>query len=115
MKKLFILLLPVFVTIAIVFSLRSKEFTFVSFLQFISTLRFDNAFETLLKVGESLNEVITRFKSLSNSSNPLDFIKNIFLSIVNLIKGLALLVQSLFYIVADLINNITSIYSYLFA
>ena len=51
MKKLFVISLPIFVVIAVVFSIRSKEFTFIGFLQFIRDLRFDNAYDTFIKIS----------------------------------------------------------------
>ena len=108
-------MLPIFVVIAIVFTARNKVWDFQSFLSFVSTLRFQSAWDTLNSIYSDMKDIISMWSGFSSRFSLLELVKNIWLSLTGGLKGLGLLVKCLFEVIVDLIGNIVSIYSYFFA
>lgn len=113
MKKIFLLCLPLFVVIALMFFFQNREFSFFSMLEIFSNWTFDNGYAVLLETRDIFEEVSIAFESLSNSDGFFDALSNIGKMISNFFVGIGSLLKCVAFYLADLIVNIGNIVTYL--
>lgn len=114
MKKIFFLLLPMFVIIAMVFTIRNKNITWVSFLQFIQALRFDNAISSINNAVANMRNSVKAFGSIGNSGGILTMLYNIATGLSKWFMAMFYLTKSAFDVVLDIGNNLFIITDFLF-
>ena len=113
MKKIFLLCLPLFVVVALMFYFQSREFSFFSMLEIFSNWSFDNGYAVLLETKEAFDNVSNSFENLSNSNSFFSALSNVGKMISNFFVGIGTLLKCVAYYLADLVVNIGNIVSYL--
>lgn len=114
MKKIFFLLLPMLVIIAMVFTIRSKNITWVSFLQFIKDLRFDNAIASINNCIINIRNSVNAFGKVGESGGILTMLYNIGTGLTKFFTALFYLIKSILDIILDIGNNLFIITDFLF-
>ena len=113
MKKIFLLCLPLFVVVALMFYFQNRDFSFFSMLEIFSTWSFDNGYNVLLDTRDAFNDVSIAFENLSNSNGFFDALSNIGKMVSNFFVGIGTLLKCVAFYLADLVVNIGNIASYL--
>ena len=113
MKKIFLLCLPLFIVVALMFYFQEREFSFFSMLEIFSNWSFDNGYNVLLETKNSFNDVSIAFENLANSDGFFDALSNIGKMISNFFVGIGNLLKCVAFYLADLIVNIGNIVTYL--
>jgi len=114
MKKILLLLLPMFTILALVFTIRDKEISWVSFLNFIQDLRFDNAVASVNTALADLQSAAKTFGSIANSGGILQVVKSIATGMSKLIVGSFHMVKAVIDLFIDIGNNLFKITDFLF-
>lgn len=114
MKKLALLLIPMLVIIAIVFSIREKEITYLQFLDFIDRLRFSNAIESIKSATKNLSSAAQYFGNISTAKTLLGVMLNLARGIGNALVGGFYLIKSALDVVIDVSNNLFKVTDFLF-
>lgn len=113
MKKVILITLPLIVVIALIFSIQNRNFTATGFINYLSTIRFNNFGEQLRSTSETLNEVGEQFRSAYASDNPLSFLYHTMMGLINWVIGVGKITFSIGALLRDLVENISSITHYL--
>lgn len=114
MKKIFYLLLPALVCIAILFKLQDRLFNFTEFLEVVSSWEFADSLDAFVDMANTFSEIGTIWDSIETSAGFWDTIALLGDLVVTIITGLGQLVLSLGYLLFDFVENILQIVSWLF-
>lgn len=118
MKKIFWLLLPAFIIIAVLFAVQDREFSSKVLLETIKDWRFDNGIDWLENTTKTFNKVANMFSGIKYNGNVfklfIDVGKAQFQGLVNLITGTGQLIYTIGIFLYDLLHNVKTITDYLF-
>lgn len=114
MKKILLMLMPLFVVIALMFYYQNREFSFNAMLEVFSSWRFDNGWELLQSTADTFGNVSTAFEDLSNSDSFFEALKNIGKMISNFFVGIGSLIACIGFYLYDLVLNMGNVLSWLF-
>lgn len=117
MKKLFIIIIPLTITIAVLFALQSRKYDLISMLNTFSNWKFDTFLDALKEFAEKVASISNNWTNISYSWN---IVENIFKivraigsTIVDLFSSVVLIFNFIGRFLIDLFNNVTNIFNYL--
>lgn len=114
MKRLFLIVLPMFVCIAVLFSLQDRVFVFNDFLSIISEWDFEDSLQGFVLVRDTLEEIGEIFESFDNVNGVFDAISKVGDLIATYFKGVGQLLLSIGGVVVEFVDNVITIVTYLF-
>lgn len=114
MKKIFLLILPLFVCIAILFTLQSRQFDFIEFVNVVSEWDFADSLDAFVDMRDTFNEVGNIWNSITSGEGVFDTIAHIGELFVTMLVGFGQLLLAIGYLVIDFVDNIIQIVEYLF-
>lgn len=114
MKKLFLLMLPLFVCIAVLFALQTRQFDFIEFVNVVSEWDFADSLDAFVDMRDTFNEVGNIWNSITEGEGVFDTIALIGELFVTMLVGFGQLLLAIGYLVIDFVDNIIQIVEYLF-
>lgn len=114
MKKLFIMIFPMIVVIAVAFYFTGRNYNFNSMLNVFSQWEFENTIEAFVRVRDTFESVGNAWESIRLSNNVWDTLTHLIDLNISLITGLGRIVISLGYVLVDFVDNVILIVDYLF-
>lgn len=114
MKKLFLIALPIFICIAVLFSLQDRLFDLNVFLNVISEWDFEDSLQGFVLVRDTLEEIGEIFESFDNVNGIFDAISKVGDLIATYFKGVGQLLLSIGGVVVEFVDNVITIVTYLF-
>lgn len=114
MKRIFFMLLPILVCVALLFTIQSRNFNFIDMLQIFSTWDFADSLDSFVEMRDTFNEVGLIWEQIETTSGFWDTVALIGDLIVTIITGLGQLILSLGYLLLDFVDNILQIVEWLF-
>ena len=114
MKKIFLLMLPLFVCIAVLFTLQTRQFDFIEFVNVVSNWDFADSLDAFVDMRDTFNEVGNIWNSITSGGGVFDTIAHIGELFVTMLVGFGQLLLAIGYLVIDFVDNIIQIVEYLF-
>lgn len=107
-------MLPLFVCIAVLFALQTRQFDFIEFVNVVSEWDFADSLDAFVDMRDTFNEVGNIWNSITEGEGVFDTIALIGELFVTMLVGFGQLLLAIGYLVIDFVDNIIQIVEYLF-
>lgn len=114
MKKLFIMIFPILVAIAVIFSIQEREYDFTYMINIFSHWDFADSLDAFILLRDAFNAVGEAWQDIGTADTLIETIMLLGELILALLGGLGHLILALGALLMDFVDNIIQIVEYLF-